>query len=160
MLGLPKVHQLPTVRCFLPQQQSRSVCPLPWPCWKLPILKCSITICGPFPSSVWETKLLARGKEKGIYEFLQVDLGYENILPALHGVRSRSLWSQLFSCPDLSAWKSLHIFDRCALSPALNCVLLGNGCISKFSANGRSNPYFFLFALCLSLSNIKKLLGF
>lgn len=42
-LGLPKVHRLPTLRCFLPQRQSRSVCPPSWPCWRLPILKCSIS---------------------------------------------------------------------------------------------------------------------
>lgn len=40
-------------------------------------------------------------------------------LPALLGVRSRSLWSKLFSCPDLSAWESLHTSERRALSPAL-----------------------------------------
>lgn len=117
-LGLPEVHRLPAVRYFLPQQQSRSVCP-PWPCWRLPVPKCSINHLWSLPFlSVRDKTAGKREREGNLWVFTSY-LGYENTLPALLGVRSRSLWSKLFSCPDLSAWESLHIFERCALSPAL-----------------------------------------
>lgn len=64
-LGLPKADRLPTVRYFLPQQQSRSVPPPPWPCWRLPTLKCSINCLWCLPLLSMRDKTAGKRERKG-----------------------------------------------------------------------------------------------
>lgn len=155
-LGLPKAHRLPIERYFLPQQQSRSVPLPPWPCWRFPAPKCSISCSWSPPLLSMRVKTAGRSerKKREFTSFCKL-IGAMRTLPALLEVRSRSLWSKLFSHPDLSGWKSLQIFQRHILNPTLQCVPVENSYIGSFSTNRRFNPLNFLM-LCACVSLIKR----
>lgn len=116
-LGLPKVHRLPTLRCFLPQRQSRSVCPPSWPCWRLPILKCSISHLWFLPLLSMRQNCWQAEREGNVWGFYKLIWAMRtHFQPCLESGPEASGASCF---PTLTCLPESPIFERCALSPAL-----------------------------------------